>query len=97
MAGASGYLTSIALSQNNAAAPVRTVTISVHNGATGPQGPAGPKGENGPTGPAGPTGPQGPSGSGGVCSGAPPEYSPGVLVINSPGGQVTIWTCLAPE
>lgn len=77
-------------------------------GPAGPQGPPGsgegvpgPQGPKGDTGPAGPVGPQGPPGEGGgtggdVCSGAPAGYSPGILQINAPGGQVKIWTCLEP-
>jgi len=77
-------------------------------GDTGPQGPAGPAGADGKDstvpGPAGPPGPQGPpgpagpggGGGGGPCEGAPAGYEPGFLVINSPGGQAKIWTCLAP-
>jgi len=60
-----------------------TVTISVTNGATGPAGPAGPRG------PAGPTGPQGAAGQ--TC---PSGYTEGVLVINHPGGQVSVFGCL---
>jgi hypothetical protein len=102
MMGGAGFLTAKAVGQNNAAEPIRTVTISVHNGATGPQGPIGPKGARGPTGSkgeVGPTGPAGPPGTsgGGPCAGAPTGYSPGILLINSPGGQVKIWTCLEPE
>jgi len=58
----------------------RTVTISV---ATGPQGPAGPKGDTGPRGPEGPAGLTCPSG-----------FSAANLVIDHPGGQVTLYTCL---
>jgi hypothetical protein len=69
-------------------------------GATGPPGPSGPIGETGKQGLPGPEGPQGPPGpageGGGPCGGAPPDYSPGVLVINHPGGQERIWTCLGP-
>jgi hypothetical protein len=79
-------------------------------GSAGPPGPAGPAGADGadgavstvpgPPGPAGPPGPQGPpgggGGGGGPCEGAPPAYEPGFLKINAPGGQVQIWTCLAP-
>jgi hypothetical protein len=61
-------------------------------GATGPQGPQGPPGPQGPAGPAGPPG----EGGGGPCAGAPAGWEPGVLVINHPGGQTRIWTCLAP-
>ena len=59
--------------------PTRTVTVDVATGPTGPEGPAGP------TGPVGPAGGQ-------SC---PTKYSPGILVINAPGGQVKIYTCLA--
>jgi hypothetical protein len=76
-------------------------------GPVGPEGPAGPAGEGGPgpigpQGPAGPAGPQGPAGpagggtGGGPCEGAPAGYEPGFLQINTPGGQVKIWTCLEP-
>jgi len=44
----------------------------------------------GPTGLQGPTGPPGPPG-GTVC---PDGFSEGDLVINHPGGQVTLFTCL---
>jgi len=53
-------------------------------GATGPQGPAGPKGDTGDTGPQGPPG-------GLDC---PDGFQQGNLVINHPGGQVTLFTCL---
>lgn len=74
LAGASGYLTSAALSGSSAEQPARTVTIEV--------------GEPGPPGPPGPAGPPGSS----TC---PAGYSSGRLVINHPGGQTAIWTCLA--
>jgi collagen triple helix repeat protein len=95
LAGASGFLASTALSQEPGA-PTRTVTIDV---ATGPQGPAGERGPAGPTGDPGPQGPRGPAGPPGPpgefsCLAA---YSPGILVINAPGGQVRIYTCLEDE
>lgn len=106
-----GYLTAVQIAQGQET-PTQTVTIDVATGPEGPQGevgPAGPKGdtglsgppgETGPRGPAGPPGPTGPSGppgeGGGPCSGAPTGYSPGVLVINHPGGQTRIWTCIEP-
>lgn len=65
--------------------PTRTVTVDV---GTGEQGPPGPPGPAGPAGPAGE--------GGGICSGAPTGYSPGILQLNTPGGQVRIWTCLEP-
>lgn len=45
---------------------------------------------NGATGPAGPRGPTGPAGAE-TC---PAGFSPGELVINHPGGQVTVFSCL---
>lgn len=42
------------------------------------------------TGPTGPAGPPGPAGSVECLSG----YSPGILVINAPGGQTKIYTCI---
>jgi Collagen triple helix repeat (20 copies) len=129
MATGAGFLTAVAVAQNQAAqAPTRTVTIDVGTGPTGPPGPAGPVGSTGPKGPTGssgpsgptgpigstgprgeagsqgppgPTGPQGPTGppgesGAGPCAGAPADYSPGFLQINSQGGHVKIWTCLEP-
>jgi hypothetical protein len=78
LAGVSGYFASAAIGQ--AEEPARTVTINV---ATGPQGEPGPPGPPGPRGPAGPAGLE-----------CPATYSPGKLVINHPGGQTAIWTCL---
>lgn len=105
-----GYLTSVALSPAASKAPSRTVTIDIPIGPTGPEGPPGetgptgpagiqgPQGDRGPPGERGPTGPEGPPGSGGgPCGGAPPGYSPGILQINTPGGQTRIYTCLEPE
>lgn len=86
LAGGAGFLTAAALGTGSAD-PARTVTLDI------PQ--------NGPTGPSGPTGPTGPKGEPGVGVGAPGDlncpvhFSPGVLVINHPGGSVAMWTCLA--
>ena len=55
-----------------------TTTITISSGPPGPAGPAGPEG------PAGPAGAQ-------TCK---PGFVKGELVINHPGGQVTIWTCI---
>jgi hypothetical protein len=82
LAAASGYFIAGA-----AIGPTRTVTINV---ATGPRGPIGPKGEQGPVGPIGPVGPKGEPGSADCPSG----FSHGDLVINHPGGQTTIFTCI---
>ena len=89
LAGVSGFLTSTALSQNGSE-PERTVTINVATGPTGPAGPPGPQGERGPVGPQGPAGPPG-------AMSCKAGFSRGELVINHPGGQVTIWTCIEDE
>jgi hypothetical protein len=44
----------------------------------------------GETGPQGPVGPPGPAGTN-TC---PTGFDPGEVVINHPGGQTIIWTCL---
>jgi hypothetical protein len=99
LAAVSGFLATTAFS--GLTQETRTVTINVATGPPGPPGPTGPKGEQGErgpagpqgaTGPQGPIGPQGPPGKGGVS--CPPGYSEGALVINHPGGQVVVWTCL---
>lgn len=111
-AGASGYMASAALGIGSQTPPrTVTVDVGTgETGPVGPQGPAGPQGQagekgdtgaQGPQGPQGPAGPPGPPGSGGgggggPCEGAPDGYAPGILVFNHPGGQVSIWTCLAP-
>lgn len=95
MAGGSGYLASVALSGSNQE-PTTTTTVTIKSGPTGPQGPQGPKGEKGEAGPQGPRGAQGPTGPAGPA-GAPDcgaGFESGLLVINHPGGQVTIKTCI---
>lgn len=102
---AGGYFTSQALSQ---ADDVPTKTITIENGEpgpVGPVGPAGPKGdqgeqgeqgepgERGPVGPAGPPGPKGEQGEPGAPMQCPEGFVFGRLVINHPGGQVTLFTC----
>jgi hypothetical protein len=59
-------------------------------GETGPRGDAGPAGAVGATGPKGDAGPQGPSGAVSCPSG----FVPGDVLINHPGGQVTIYSCI---
>lgn len=83
LAAASGVGATFALGQEPGAGNVRTVTVQV-------QGPPGETGATGPKGDAGATGPQGPAGL--AC---PAGYSEGVLVLNAPGGQTRLWTCLA--
>jgi len=74
-------------------------------GPPGPKGDAGSKGENGadgkdgatgpagPKGDAGPPGPQGAPGTGGAEN-CPSGSTFGKLIINHPGGQVSIFTCI---
>jgi hypothetical protein len=108
LAAASGFLSAMAVGATQQD-PTRTVTIDVGPpgppGPQGPQGPAGPKGDAGPVGPTGPkgdkgdkgdTGPAGPVGPAGPPGGlvCPAGFSEGDLVINHPGGQVTLFTCL---
>lgn len=95
LAAGGGFLTATQLAQGQTEG-ARTETVDVATGPAGPAGPPGPQGEQGEQGPQGEVGPQGPPGEGGVCSGAPAGYEPGFLVINAPGGQVRLWTCLAP-
>lgn len=107
LAGSCGYLTATAFGQESGG-PERTVTIDVGTGEQGPvgppgpagevgaqgeQGPAGERGAQGEQGPVGPAGPPGPAG-GMTCKAG---FEPGTLVINTPGGQTTIWTCLEIE
>ena len=96
LAAGTGFLAATEIAQGQTEGQ-RTVTVDVATGPIGPAGPPGPQGEQGERGPIGETGPQGPPGEGGVCGGAPEGYTPGFLVINHPGGQVEIFTCIAPE
>jgi len=86
-----GFLSAVALSASQQG--VTTVTVNIPTGGpgpTGPQGQAGPPGPTGPPGPKGETGERGPAG-GTTC---PAGFVLGDLVINHPGGQVTLFTCL---
>jgi hypothetical protein len=111
LAGVSGFLSASVFAQESTPRTVTVNVGTGEQGPPGPAGPAGPpgsgSGEQGPPGPPGPAGPRGPQGergpagppgesSGDICAGAPPAYEPGFLVINAPGGQAKIWTCLAP-
>jgi hypothetical protein len=82
-AATAGLLTATAFGTGTQV-PTRTVTISVENGEPGPPGPAGP---------AGPPGPKGDPGA----ESCPTGSSFGELVINHPGGHVTLLTCLKNE
>lgn len=96
LAGVSGFFTAKAFGVGEATA-VRTVTVNVGRGEQGPPGPPGPRGPQGPAGvgqvgPKGEQGDRGPAGPAGLeC---PAGYEAGVLILNAPGGQTTIWTCL---
>ncbi len=91
LAGSSGFLASKALSNITGNTP-RTTTINVATGLQGPKGDPGPRGIPGPKGDPGPQGIPGPKGDNGLA--CPVNYSEGYLVINHPGGQTTIFTCL---
>jgi len=90
LAAISGSLAAVALTSTNADVPTKTVTLNLENGPTGPTGPAGPKGDIGPAGPKGDTGPQGPAGS----QDCPKGSTFSKLVLNAPGGQTSIYTCI---
>lgn len=96
LAAGAGVAGSLALTAGAQQTPSKTVTINVgtgSQGATGPPGVVGPTGERGAVGPAGPTGPVGPAGTGGAES-CPTGSTFGELVINHPGGQTKILTCI---
>lgn len=63
-------------------------------GLEGPKGDIGPRGESGPPGPKGDIGPAGPPGTSSGFTSCPNGYKASDLVINHPGGQVTLLTCL---
>jgi len=105
---AGGYFTSQAISQTDSGKVV-TIDVGEGEkgdpGPAGPRGPEGPKGEKGEPGeqgekgdpgspgPAGPVGPKGEKGDPGTVN-CPTGFVWGRLVINHPGGQTTIFTCL---
>lgn len=105
---AGGFGTAAVIAQTGG--PVKTVTIDVGKGEkgdpgpAGPAGPAGPKGDKGDTGdkgaqgPIGLTGPAGPKGDQGPPGGTtcPQGFVFGRLIINHPGGQAEIYTCMTP-
>jgi Collagen triple helix repeat (20 copies) len=91
LAGLAGFFTARALSQGS---DIPTKTITIKNGEPGPPGPKGDTGERGPAGPAGPKGDKGDPGPAGGTT-CPDGFVFGKLVINHPGGQVTMFTCFA--
>ena len=58
--------------------PPKRVVITLRNGEQGPPGPPGPKGEKGDSG----------------ATTCPNLFETGEVVINHPGGQVTIYGCI---
>lgn len=92
-AAAGGLGAAAVIAQTGTEPPTKTVTVDVGVGEKGDPGPAGPPGEKGEPGEQGEIGPAGPPGGGG------PEDCPsgstfGKLVINHPGGQTSIYTCI---
>jgi hypothetical protein len=96
LAATAGVITAVAIGAGSPPAPVRTVTLNITPGTPGPAGPAGPvgpagpAGSTGPKGDVGPAGPQGPSGS----IACPSGFVPGLVIVNHPGGQVTLYSCI---
>jgi len=83
LASSTGFMVAAAIGVGKQT-PTKTVTINVGTGSQGPIGA---------TGPAGPPGPKGDPGTPGAES-CPTGYTSGLLVINHPGGQTTILTCI---
>jgi len=81
---AAGGLGTAAVLAASSQAPTKTVTINVATGPAGEPGAPGPKGDTGPPGPAGSPGAES------CITGS----TFGALVINHPGGQTTIYTCI---
>ena len=88
--GTGGFLAATALSQTG---DIPTKTITVENGQPGPVGPAGPAGPKGERGEKGEPGDQGEPGEPGGST-CPDGFVFGRLIINHPGGQVVIFTCM---
>jgi hypothetical protein len=103
-AGAAGFFVAGATSTTQ----VRTTTINVATGPPGPRGKQGERGAPGPRGEQGERGSQGERGEQGIpgspgpkgdpgepgSANCPSGFSPGVVVVNHPGGQTRIFTCL---
>ena len=82
LAAGAGVLGSVALGAGSATPPSTTATITLTNGGAGPPGPPGAQG------------PQGPPGEVSDC---PKGSTFGELVINHPGGHVSILTCIVND
>lgn len=99
LAGASGYLVSVAFSASTATTPARTVTVDVGTGAQGPTGPAGaqgPKGDTGSTGTQGPKGDVGAAGPTGAKGDTGATGNPGPAGPTGPAGEFTCPTGYEP-
>ena len=107
-----GGLGGVAISQSQTPEKTVTIDVGEGEkgdpGPPGPEGPAGPKGEQGEKGDKGATGETGPAGPAGERGPAGPQGPPGAtvcptgstfgrLVINHPGGQTAIYTCILDE
>jgi hypothetical protein len=93
LAAASGFFVASAISQGAPPTAIKTVIVTVKNGATGPAGPRGAQGPTGAKGVKGERGATGPKGDPGDVS-CPNTFEIGEVVINHPGGQVTIYGCI---
>ena len=93
LAATAGILGATALSASQQEAPQVTTTITLKDGATGATGP---QGATGPSGPKGDPGATGPAGTGGAEN-CPAGTVFGEVVINHPGGHVTMLTCIKEE
>lgn len=78
LAATAGGLVAAALGATSPPKPVKTVTVKVSPGPKGPKGDKGDKGDPGKPGEL-------------VC---PAGFVVGELVLNHPGGQVTLYSCL---
>jgi hypothetical protein len=87
--GAGGLAAAALSAGSSAPPPTKTVTVNVG----GPTGATGAKGVPGTTGPSGATGAQGVTGPAGGFE-CLTGYSPGILVLNGPGGQTRVYACL---
>jgi hypothetical protein len=92
LAGGSGFFIASALGQGEPA-PQKVVTITIHDGKPGPPGPEGPAGPKGDKGDKGEKGEKGEKGDPGSIS-CPTGFVIGEVIINHPGGQVTMYGCI---
>jgi hypothetical protein len=81
LAAGTGVLGAMALGTSSSQAPTTTTTITLKDGAQGPTGPSGPAGADGSPG----------------AESCPTGSEFGELIINHPGGHVTLLTCIKNE